>query len=149
MLTNEEILTFDEIVTHFPQLYEQLMNSQKYNFGELTRGNINTILKTDNKNPISGVYLISDTQNAPLYVGRSRNLAQRIGTDHRSVDKNLANLTNKIAVENNISLHEARGYMYGDFEVQLIRIENDYARTLFEVYAAMKLQTPYNSFRET
>ncbi|QGM28953.1 hypothetical protein GI482_00325 [Bacillus sp. N3536] len=148
MLTNKEVLTFDEIVTHFPQLFEQLINSQKYNFGALTRGSINTILKTDNKNPISGVYLISNTQNAPLYVGRSRNIAQRIGTDHRSTDTNLANLTYKIAQENNVTPLQAREYMYGDFEVQMITIDNDYARTLFEVYAAMKLQTPYNSFRE-
>lgn len=136
-------------MTHFPQLYELLLNSQKYNFGGLTRGSINKIFKTNNKNPISGVYLISNTQNAPLYVGRSRNLAQRIGTDHRSTHENQANLTHKIAKENNVTPLEAREYMYGDFEVQMIRIENDYARTLFEVYAAMKLQTPYNSFRET
>lgn len=149
MLTNEDILTFDEIVPHFPQLYEQLVNSQKYNFGELTRGNVNTIFKTDNKNPISGVYLITNTQNEPIYVGRSRNLAQRIGDDHRAIQKSQANLTYKIAKENNVTPLEAREYMYGDFEVQMIRLENDYARTLFEVYVAMKLNTPYNSFRES
>jgi hypothetical protein len=148
VLTNEEVLTFDEIVTYFPELFEKLVNSPKYNFGELKRNEVSKIFNTTNKNPISGVYLISNTQNHPIYVGRSRNIAQRIGDDHRSSDAGIANLTKKIAKENNVTHLEARNYMFGDFEVQMIQIENDYARTLFEIYAAMKLKTPYNSFRE-
>jgi hypothetical protein len=31
----------------------------------------------------------------------------------------------------------------------MIQVDNDYMRTLFEIYVAMELKTKYNSFRET
>lgn len=140
-------MSFDEIVRTFPELFVKLMNSPKLLFGTLTKNTIN--LHFNRKEPISGVYLITDIDNNPVYVGRSRHVAQRVGIDHRSTQKTQANLTYKYAELNNLSAHEAREHMFKNFFVQMVEIDNDHARTLFEVYAAMKLNTPFNSFRET
>lgn len=139
--------TFDEIVKTFPDLFEKLVNNKKFNFGTLTCNTINLHFKR--KEPVSGVYLMTDKDNNPMYVGRSRHIAQRIGTDHRSTQKSQANLTHKYAKLNSISVLDARGYMFENYYVQMVEIENEHARTLFEVYAAMKLNTPFNSFRES
>lgn len=139
--------TFDEIVKGFPELFEKLIGNQKFSLGTLTCNTINLHFKR--KDPISGVYLMSDKDNNPMYVGRSRHIAQRIGTDHRATQKSQANLTHKYSKLNNISFLDARSYMFENYYVQMVEIENEYARTLFEVYAAMKLSTPFNSFRES
>lgn len=101
------------------------------------------------KEPISGIYLISDIEDNPIYVGRSRHMAQRLGIDHRALTKTQANLTHKYAKLNNISVVDARNHMFESFLVQMVEVENEHARTLFEVYVSMKLNTPFNSFRES
>ena len=123
------------------------MDNEKLNLRTLTKGRVNLFF--GKKEPISGIYVITDSENNPIYVGRSRHLAQRIGDDHRSTQVSQANLTLKYARLNNISIVDARKYMYENYLVQMIEVENEYARTLLEVYVAMKLNTPFNSFRET
>lgn len=139
--------SFDEIVKTFPKLFQDLIGNQKHNFSSLTKGAVNRIFST--KLPISGVYVITDKENNPVYVGRSRNMAQRLGDDHRALEKSQANLTHKYAKLNNLTAIEARKYMFENYYVQMIEVENDHARTLFEVYVAMKINTPFNSFRES
>ncbi|AND39529.1 GIY-YIG nuclease family protein [Cytobacillus oceanisediminis] len=141
------IETFDDLVKSFPELFEKLTGSDRLNFSTLTKSTIERVF--NKKDPIHGIYLISNKSDNPLYVGRSRNMAVRIGVDHRAIQKAQANLTYKIAKEKNITPVEARSFMYENFFVRMIEIDNEYARTLFEVYVAMKLQTPYNSFRES
>lgn len=134
------------MIGRYPNLLKTLRGSNRYALQDITQAKIRSILQSDN--PVPGVYLMTDSEDRPLYVGRSKNLAQRIGKDHRSLNKNAANLTYMISKLNNISHNEARNYMFGDFFVKFIKVENEYDRTVFEVYVAMELNTPYNNFLE-
>lgn len=147
MIEEFETTEFDEIVKDFPSLFNELILKQKNELRTLVKSKVQAIF--NKKEPIHGIYLISDKCDNPIYVGRSRNMQVRIGVDHRALTKTQANLMHKLARELNLSPAEAREYMYLNYYVRMIEINNDYARTLFEVYTAMKLKTPYNSFRET
>jgi predicted GIY-YIG superfamily endonuclease len=138
---------YEKINKNLPMLLKQLLKAPDYSFMEISRGFINNVLET--KEPVSGVYLILDQDEQPLYVGRSKNLSQRLGKDHRSLGKNSANLTKKISIETKVSMNEARDFMYENYSVKFIRIDNVHERYIFEIYAAMMLNTPLNDFTET
>ncbi|WP_197186360.1 hypothetical protein [Brevibacillus agri] len=81
----------------------------------------------------------------------SKTLAQRIGVDHRATQKTQSTLGYKLTTLNIngvVCIKTARAYMYDKFFVRMLPIEDEYTRTIFEVYAAMKLKTKYNSFME-
>lgn len=141
---------FRDTIQELPNIYTQLLNQPKHRYADLTQGKINSIFQT--KEPVCGVYIMSD-KDEPVYVGRSRHIAQRIGTDHRANTKTQATLAYKLSRLQEIvgitDILSARNYMYTHYTVQMIQVDNDYVRTLFEIYAAMELKTKYNSFRET
>ncbi|WP_257351436.1 GIY-YIG nuclease family protein [Pseudalkalibacillus decolorationis] len=140
------LLKFPEMIERYPDLLKILLESKRFSLETITQAQIKQMLRS--KIPVAGVYLITDSEDRPLYVGRSKNLAQRIGRDHRSLNKNAANLTYRISIMNNISHKEARDYVFGDFFVRFLKVENEHDRTVFEVFVAMELDTPYNSFLE-
>lgn len=143
-------MQFQEATQLLPNLYTHLLKQPKHCYENLTQGKKNLILNT--KEPVSGVYLMRDKDH-PVYVGRSRHLAQRIGTDHRASTKMQATLAYKLSklqeFEEITDILAARKYMYRNYTVQMIQVDNDYVRTLFEIYVSMELKTKYNSFRET
>lgn len=141
---------FNKIIDLLPVLLEQLVNKQSYPIKSLTKSKIESIL--GQREPVAGVYLISCIQdNLPVYVGRSKTLAQRIGIDHRALQKTQASLAYKLTTLGRwgiTNMAEAREYMFSNFHVRMIPIGDEYTRTIFEVYASMTLNTKYNSFME-
>jgi hypothetical protein len=148
--------TFTEIYYRLPDLLQRLKGAESYPIKDLTEGKIKKLMGQES-NPIEGVYLITDhKKKKDLYVGRSRNLAVRIGTDLRAVSKEQATLSHKIttlkeAFPDINTIHEAREYMYNNYSVQMIRVPDVNERTIFQIYAAMELATikEFNNFRET
>ncbi|MDQ0208947.1 GIY-YIG nuclease family protein [Alkalicoccobacillus murimartini] len=138
---------FDDIVESFPSLLEQLVDSDKHNFKALTEGYIKNVF--NRRHPVAGVYIMTDAEDNPLYIGRSRNLAQRIGVDHRSTQKTQANFTHKFAKNSGLDVHAAREVLFKTLFVRFVEIEQPEARAIFEIYATMKMKTDvYNSFIE-
>lgn len=72
---------FNHVET-LPVLFNQLVESLSYEIDTLTEGRIKEIL--GESMPVKGVYLMYDKED-PMYVGRSKTLAQKIGTDERSL----------------------------------------------------------------
>jgi hypothetical protein len=90
--------------------------------------------------------------NIPVYIGRSRTLAQRIGVDLRSIQKSQATLTYKLMNSGLLcvqTMEETRSYMYKHFTVKMLQLDDEYERAIFQIYASMKLGTKYNSFMES
>ncbi|MEC0259726.1 GIY-YIG nuclease family protein [Paenibacillus lautus] len=145
-----DIIPYSEVHEQLPLLLEKLLGADKYLLSELTRGRIEKILGT--KSAVPGVYLMSQIDDdMPVYVGRSKNLAQRIGTDHRAIQKTQATLALRLwkqGIEEISCMKTAREYMYKRYNVRMLPINNVYTRTIFEVYAAMNLCTEQNSFME-
>jgi hypothetical protein len=148
--------TFTEIYYKLPSLLQQLKGAESYPTKDLTEGTIKKLMGQES-NPIEGVYLITDhNKKKDLYVGRSRNLAVRIGTDLRAVTKEQVTLSYKITTLKEQFPHintikEAREYMYDNYSVQMIRVQDVHERTIFQIYAALELGTikEFNNFRET
>lgn len=91
-----------------------------------------------------------------LYVGRSRNLATRIGVDLRATSREQATISYKLTTLKDDypdleTIRDAREYMYKHYSVQMIKVPDENERAIFQIYAAMKLGTinVFNSFRET
>lgn len=142
------MLTFEEIVKELPNYLNQLLQQKANSLKDLTEGKIKRQLETDSDIP--GIYLMFD-QEKPVYVGRSAHLAQRVGKDHRSLEKTQATLTYRLVksrLPNITSLEQARDYMFQNFKVKILPVKDEYIRTIFEVYASLKLNTPYNEFME-
>lgn len=130
------------------QLIKELRNSTYYPLSDLTNGKIQTILGS--KNNIAGVYAISiEKPENIVYVGRSKNLAVRIGTDHRALQSSQANFTKFLLDEFKLkSMKEARNLLYKKGWVRFLRIDNVIERAILEIYAAVTFGTKYNSFME-
>jgi hypothetical protein len=147
---DEKIISYEEVHNQLPILLHKLLSAVKYPLSEITKGKIEKILET--KEAVPGVYLMSEILgDTPVYVGRSKTLAQRIGTDHRAIQKEMATLgyrLSKQGIEGISCMKTAREYMYQRFNVRMLPIEDVYVRTIFEVYAAMSLKTMHNSFLE-
>ena len=138
---------YKRINDRLPLLFEKLIGSERYSFREVTKSKLHSILKS--KEPVKGIYLISDKDDNPLYVGRSKNLAQRIGKDHRAIQKTQATFTLKLSKLMGLDMQGTRAFMYDNYYVRIVQVDNTIERTLLEVYAAMILNTPHNSFEET
>ncbi|WEK52925.1 MAG: hypothetical protein P0Y55_09950 [Candidatus Cohnella colombiensis] len=147
---DKKSISYNDVHIQLPVLLEKLLSAEKYPLRTLTRGKIEKILGSEDAVP--GVYLMSDIEDdTPVYVGRSKTLAQRIGTDHRAIQKTQATLGLRLwkqDIEGILCMKTAREYMYRRFNVRMLPIENEYFRTIFEVYAAMNLCTEHNSFME-
>ncbi|WP_223702160.1 hypothetical protein [Sutcliffiella deserti] len=150
------VISFENIYEGLPKRLDKLISAPKYEIKSLTEGTIKKVLGEDNL-PIEGVFLITNhTNNQMLYVGRSRNLATRIGVDLRAVTREQATISYKLTTLKDeyphlISIRDAREYMYKNYSVQMIKVPNENERAIFQIYAAMKLGTinVFNSFRET
>lgn len=148
-------LLFEDIYSKLPKLLNELVHAPRYEIRDLTEGTIKKIFG-DNRLPIEGVYLISNhTDNQFIYVGRSRNMAQRIGVDLRATTREQATISYKLTtLKNNFpeleTIKDAREYMYKHYSVQMIRVADENERAILQIYAAMKLGTigVFNSFRE-
>ena len=148
--------SYEEISSGLSKLLDELVFSPKYPIRDLTEGKIKRVFG-ENDVPIKGVFLISNhnENNKPLYVGRSKTLAQRIGVDLRAITKEQATISYKLTtlkekfpfLEN---IRDARQYMYDNYSVQMLRIVDENERAIFQIYAAMELKTinEFNSFIE-
>ena len=90
-----DIIPYSEVHEQLPLLLEKLLGADKHLLSELTKGKIEKLIGT--KSAVPGVYLMSQIDDdMPVYVGRSKNLAQRIGTDHRAIQKTQATLAQRL-----------------------------------------------------
>ena len=130
-------------------LLDTLCDQDPYDFGDLTEKKIQSdILNTKKK--VAGVYLFSKKQgNKPLYVGRTHNLAYRIGRLHRSRETNQAQVTRCIAKVRNETMSKARIWVLSNCTVRILRLDENWKRAILENYAAKILDTKCNSFKET
>jgi hypothetical protein len=150
------MLKFDEIYRRLPNLLNELINVPSYPIRDLTEGALKRLLG-DNSQPIAGVFLITDhTKNRAIFVGRSRNMAQRIGVDLRATTKEQATISYKLTTLKNEypeleTIRGAREFMYKNYSVQMIKVADENERAILQIYAAMELGTTgvFNSFRET
>ena len=134
-----------ETLGRLPNLLDQLCNAPQLEIRNLTRSKVVAALPSG-----AGVYLFCQrTDGAPVYVGRSANLPQRVGTNHRSTQQNQAALTNALMLRFDLdSMGRAREYLYEHYTVRLLAESDVPTRALLEIYAAMELNTEFNSFLE-
>lgn len=113
-----------------------------------------------------GVYALFENDEA-VYVGRSKNLRQRIG-NHTSGRPEQSSFAFKLAREETgrVATYKVKGsrkQLMADpafsisfqacvsrirgFKARFVVIENDILQHLFEVYAALALNTHYNDFK--
>ena len=114
--------SFESIVNVLPLYLEEILAEKEYCFADLTEGKIKAHFCTSN--PVSGVFVMFE-KGEPVYIGRSRTLAQRIGVDLRSIQKSQATLTHKLmksGLLNVKTMEETRHYMYKHFTIRMLRI---------------------------
>ena len=148
---------FEEVIDKMPLLLKDLVDeSRPY----LRRDNLGVL-------PKEGVYVFYEN-GAPLYVGRSSRLRQRLLEHSRpSSVHNSATFAFLLAVEK----AEKQGIdcksktrdllqvdpkfkpLYGEaknrvsnMDIKVVEVKDAIEQTVFEVYAALKLNTPYNTF---
>ena len=146
---------FDQLIDKMPKLLNDLKSQPL-----LTRDNLAGI-------PNQGVYVFYQN-NKPVYVGRSNNLKRRIQQHGRlSSRHNSASLAFNIAKEmmgrneqipkfiTRKELEEAPGFdqvfflarnTVANMKIRVIEIEDQIEQALFEIYAALTLNTRYNDF---
>jgi predicted GIY-YIG superfamily endonuclease len=146
---------FSKYIQMMPRLLNELKGKPLLNRNEL-----HDILR-------SGVYVFY-RENKPLYVGRSNRLKERIqehgrpSSDHYSatlaftIAKERMNFNkNELRVATRNQLEKAPGFakvfflakkQVAEMQVKVIEIEDQIAQTLFEIYAALTLNTKYNDF---
>lgn len=141
--------SFENIANLLPLYLEKLLTQKEYCFADLTESKIKDHFCTNN--PVSGVFVMIE-KGEPVYIGRSRTLAQRIGVDLRSIQKSQATLTYKLMKSDLLgfkTMEETRDYMYKHFTIKMLKLEDEYERAIFQIYASMRLETKYNSFMES
>ena len=140
--------TWQEIVASLPRLLSALVRSQAYPIADLTKSKVERLIRETGTR--AGVYVFSQkADDKPVYVGRSANLPQRLGLNHRSTLANQAALTKCLMDKLGMpSMEAARERLYADFQVRFLAIDDVYTRAAIEIYAALKLGTEFNDFRE-
>jgi predicted GIY-YIG superfamily endonuclease len=152
-------IEFQEIINRFPGYMTELKKLPPVPTSELQ--NI----------PKRGIYVFYE-DNKPIYVGRSKNLRQRFrqhgqpSSDHHSatfafmiakqdaekngvkMKKNGKNKTRKeLQDDDHFSPYFINAKKrVSDMQVQVIPMEDAIEQTLFEVYAALELNTEYNKW---
>ena len=146
---------FGEYIRRMPILLNELKGTPLLNRNELK------------DIPRSGVYVFYGESN-PLYVGRSNRLKERIqehgrpSSDHYSATlafnmaKERVNFNrNKRRLATRNELEKAPGFkkaffltkkQVAEMQVKVIEIEDQIAQALFEICAALTLNTKYNDF---
>jgi hypothetical protein len=153
-VTGEE--RFDAVVRQLPGLLERLQACPAIKRQDLTGV------------PQRGVYVFYEG-GKPIYVGRSRRMRARLREHGQpSSDRNSATFALMIAQEEAAGrgtdcksvkkadlvqdarfkpLFAAAKERVARMKVQVVEIEDPVEQTLFEVYAALALGTPYNDFK--
>jgi len=143
---------WEQLIKELPKMFEEFLSCPLRSRNELSNA------------PQKGVYTFYEDGKA-LYVGRSDRLRARV-QEHgrRSSDHYSATFALNLAKEamRNQGIDTAnipRGKLGQEPEfkkakervarmkIRFVEIDDPIKQTLFEVYAAMKLQTPYNDFR--
>lgn len=142
---------FGKIVESFPVLLEELEKSTSFNREEIPQ------------NLTQGIYVFY-VRDVPQYVGRSGRKGRlktrilehsRPSSGHNTatfafliakedLDKKSLNLS-RIEIEKTPEFQAAKQRIAA-MQIKFIQIEDPIAQTLFEVYAALELGTPYNNW---
>ena len=147
---------FNDIIYSLPELYERLVN-----YNQIYRNNLVRI-------PKSGIYVFYEN-GIPMFVGRTNSMKDRIITQGRpGSNHNAAPLAflmaRKAAEENDIDVTgRTRGELEKDpifndlfikskirvskMSIRLVLIEDQITQAIFQIYASMELNTPYNDFK--
>lgn len=147
--------TFSDIIDSLPKLQEQLINSSQKH-----RGNLGDI-------PKSGIYVFYEN-GIPMYVGRTNRMKKRIMEHGRpSANHNTAQfaflIAKEAAKEKGIDVSNmTRGELKSDpnfndlfsqsknrvskMSIRLVSVEDQIKQVIFQVYASMELETPFNDF---
>ena len=145
---------FDQMMAEMPSLILKLRGAEL-----LSRDDLHGI-------PQRGVYVLYE-DGKPIYVGRSNRLRNRLLEHSRqSSTQNSApfafNLAKEKAARRGINISQARNELERDLtfkdlftqakkrvslmRIRTVQIDSPVMQTLFEVYAALALKTPYNDF---
>ena len=149
---------FEELATKMPSLLRSLSGQPP-----ITIDNIGIT-----KVPQKGVYVFFES-DSPIYVGRSNGMKKRLkehsqrSSDHYSATlafritkqaylkshKALKRPTNKQLMDDGIfrEKFEAAKIRIAKTKIRFIEIEDQAEQALFEIYAALTLNTKYNDFR--
>ena len=141
-------LTWGDVVAQLPDLLSRLRAAKPQRIRDLTQGCVRDLLRSASTD--AGVYCFFRVEDdLPVYVGRSNNLPQRVGENHRSMAENRATVTKYLMWKYELeSMRDAREYLCDNYQVRLVPEPNPYVRAAFEVCAAMELGTEFNSFME-
>ena len=139
-----------EILKRLPVLLEVLSKSTPYELEDLTPSVVSKIMGVTSKAKCGGVYLFSERESSvPVYVGRSKNLAQRLGTQHRGLECNQAKLTAELKIKYEMrNMQDARQYLYDNYVVRILPEQDIIIRAILEIYIATVYDTEHNSFLE-
>ena len=140
--------SWDEIVDRLPDLLKRLSATEAQPLRHLTQSKVRRLLGGgESQAGVYAFYRASD--NVPVYVGRSANLPQRLGLNHRSTLPNAAGVTKCLMQKRGLfSMAEARKHFFGNYQVRFLAVSDVHTRAAFEICAAMTLGTEFNSFME-
>lgn len=162
--------TFEEIAKALPELLEQLKATQRRfelkNHFEKGCGEKTAFksLKTANHLPsqienstLPGIYLLY-YDDTPFYVGISRNVLSRLkqhvaGKSHypaslayKLAKDQIPDFTGRRSEMEFSAINKAQNYMLKQCKASVLPIYNAEQLYLLELYTAMQLKTPYNTF---
>ena len=145
---------FDKLIQRMPELLQSLKESEAFEITNITQ----TI-------PKSGVYVFYEN-NKPIYVGRSNNMKKRLlqhgrkSSGHNQatfafiLTKKQMNVDEKSKITRN-QLEDTTGFdqefneqklRVRKMRIRLIQIDDQITQALFEIYAALALNTHHNDF---
>lgn len=156
--TDAEKPTFESIYQQLPKLLQELVDCTLCDRNDLADV------------PQKGIYLFQE-RGRPLYVGRTNRMRERLMEHGRNSASHYdASFAYRIAKE---EAQKEKGFnskmsrkdfcskspykekfskakaRVAKMQMSYVSIEDPYVQTIFEVYAALKLDTPYNHFDPT
>ncbi len=177
---NEVIPNINELISKIKKSYEQDKHKRKYTFQELfiktdkgyafnnaikSEIELNSMLNKSSKkdNELSGLYILYDKNNTPMYVGISRTIFRRMRQHFLSESSNQASLVYLIAREkykkkniNNIVQkkdfpfnkyrEEIQKEMRKDWRILFIPETDNFVIYMKEIYIACYEKTYWNTF---
>ncbi len=144
---------FTEIINKFPGWLDRLQKSES-----LSRNEFQTV-------PDQGIYVFYDEKDQPLYVGRSDRMRPRLLAHGRPSSGHESATFAFILAKENLGLEETgttrsrrelqmdkkflKKYLekkeeVSKMKVRVIEIIDPAEQALFEIYASLELETPYN-----
>lgn len=141
----------DEILGRIPILLELLCKSLPYEIGDFTSSEVSKVIGVNTAIECGGIYLFSEKETGVhIYVGRSKDLAQRVGRDHRGYQTNKAKMVSDLIrdKEELLDMQQAQQYLRDNYVIRVLPEQDIITRALLEIYAAAVLKTKYNTFVE-